>query len=105
MPALLCVGSLGFSAQTAEDGRSGPLAGLGGRFQRHGMKTHAQFWSPSPKNLNTGPRQHSFGNNGDLFLGVDLDLATLAGLDGASLHIEETLFTLDHNTSQPTGPN
>ena len=69
------------------------------------MKTHAQFWSLSLKNLDTGPRQHSFGNSGDLFLGADLDLATLAGLDGASLHIEETLFILDRGTGQPTGPS
>ncbi|MCO2312842.1 SDR family NAD(P)-dependent oxidoreductase [Pseudomonas aeruginosa] len=89
----------------AEDSRSGPLAGFGERLQRHGVKTHAQFWSLSLKNLDTGPRQHSFGNSGDLFLGADLDLATLAGLDGASLHIEETLFILDRGTGQPTGPS
>lgn len=80
LPALLCAGFLGLSAQAAEDSRSGPLAGFGERLQRHGVKTHAQFWSLSLKNLDTGPRQHSFGNSGDLFLGADLDLATLAGL-------------------------
>ena len=105
LPALLCAGFLGLSAQAAEDSRSGPLAGFGERLQRHGVKTHAQFWSLSLKNLDTGPRQHSFGNSGDLFLGADLDLATLAGLDGASLHIEETLFILDRGTGQPTGPS
>ncbi|MGC3645907.1 carbohydrate porin, partial [Pseudomonas aeruginosa] len=78
--------------------------GSGERLHPHGLKTHAQVRSLSLKNLHTGPRQHSIGNSGDLILGADLDLATLAGLDGATLHIEETLFIHDRGTGQPTGP-
>lgn len=100
LPALLCAGFLGLSAQAAEDSRSGPLAGFGERLQRHGVKTHAQFWSLSLKNLDTGPRQHSFGNSGDLFLGADLDLATLAGLDGASY----TSKPCSSSTAAPVSP-
>ncbi|MNZ15647.1 Porin B precursor [compost metagenome] len=80
----------------------GPLAELGTQLAERGIKTRATFLSLALKNLDTGPRPHSFGNSGDLFLGADLDLEKMAGLDGASLHVEETLFILDRGTGQPT---
>lgn len=103
--ALLCASLLSLPAMCAESPRSGPLAGLGEQLERSGVKTHAQFWSLSMMNLDTGPREHSFGNSGDLFLGADLDLGTLAGLNGASLHLEESVFILDQGTGQPTARN
>ena len=88
----------------AEDA-PGPLAELGSQLAEHGIKTHAVFLSLALKNLDTGPRPHSFGNSGDLFLGADLDLGKMTGLDGAALHIEQTQFILDRNTGQPTSRN
>ena len=58
----------------AEDA-PGPLADLGNQLAEHGIKTHAVFLSLAVKNLDTGPRPHSFGNSGDLFLGVDTEIA------------------------------
>ncbi len=84
------------------DEAPGPLAELGSQLAEHGIETHAVFLSLAVKNLDTGPRPHSFGNSGDLFLGADLDLGTMAGLDGGALHIEQTQFILDRNTGQPT---
>ncbi len=84
---------------------SGPLAELGAELAERGIKTHVNFLSLAMKNLDTGPRPYSFGNSGDLFVGADLDLGTMAGLAGASLHMEETLFILDRNTGHPTGPS
>ncbi|UCZ85001.1 carbohydrate porin [Pseudomonas sp. L5B5] len=92
-------------AQTPPEPRSGPLAGLGDDLAGHGITPHIQFLSLSMKNLDTGPRPHSFGNSGDLFVGADIDLATFAGLDGAALHVEQTLFILDHETGVPTSRN
>lgn len=92
-------------ADTPTPPREGPLAGLGEQLANYGIQTHAQFLSLSMKNLDTGPRPHSFGNSGDLFVGADINLGTLAGLDGAALHVEQTLFILDHSTGQPTSRN
>lgn len=104
-PALLCADFLGFSVQAAEDSRNDLLTGSGERLQHHGVKTHAQLRSLLLKNFDTGPRQHSFGSNGSLSFDTDLDLAILIGLDGASLHIEETLFIPDRGIDQPAGPS
>ncbi|WP_240350349.1 carbohydrate porin [Pseudomonas viridiflava] len=82
--------------------REGPLAGLGEQLAGYGIQPHVQFTNLSMKNLDTGPRPHSFGNSGNLYVGADLDLATLIGLDGAALHFEQTLFILDKGTGQPT---
>lgn len=92
-------------AATASEPRSGPLAGLGDYLAGQGITPHIQFLSLSMKNLDTGPRPHSFGNSGDLFVGADIDLATFAGLDGAALHVEQTLFILDQGTGVPTSRN
>ncbi len=105
LSALLCASFLSLSAHCAETTRSGPFAGLGEQFEQNGIKTHLQFWNLLLKNLDSGPRQHSFGNSGDLFLGADIDLAKLGMLDGASLHVEETVFILEHGTGQPSGPS
>lgn len=104
LSALLCASLLSLSA-TAQTARSGPLAELGERLESYGVKTRAQFWNLSLKNLDTGTRQHSFGNSGDLFLGADIDLGTLASLDGSTLHLEQTVYILDNGTGVPTGPN
>lgn len=104
LPALLCVGLLSLSAHSTEDSRSGPLSELGEQLERNGVKTHIQFTNISMKNLDTGPREYSFGNSGNLYLGADVDLAELAGLDGASLHFEESVFLFDQGTGQPTAP-
>ncbi|MFB4251007.1 carbohydrate porin [Pseudomonas idahonensis] len=85
--------------------RSGPLSGLGDYLAEQGVTPHVQFLSLAMKNLDTGPRPHSFGNSGDLFVGADIDLGTFAGLDGAALHFEQTLFILDHQTGVPTSRN
>lgn len=85
--------------------RSGPLSGLGDYLADQGITPHVQFLSLAMKNLDTGPRPHSFGNSGDLFVGADIDLGTFAGLDGAALHFEQTLFILDHQTGVPTSRN
>ncbi|PNG31621.1 MULTISPECIES: carbohydrate porin [Pseudomonas] len=85
--------------------RSGPLSGLGDYLADRGITPHVQFLSLAMKNLDTGPRPHSFGNSGDLFVGVDIDLGTFAGLDGAALHVEQTLFILDQQTGVPTSRN
>lgn len=85
--------------------REGPLAGLGEQLAAYGIQPHVQFWNLSMKNFDTGPREHSVGNSGDLFVGADVDLNTLAGLEGASVHFEETLFILDTATGQPTSRN
>lgn len=81
----------------------GPLAGLGEQLAGYGIQPHVQFTSLSMKNLDTGPRPYSFGNSGDLYIGADVSLATLRGLDGAALHFEQTVFILDNGTGQPTG--
>ncbi|MFJ7141362.1 carbohydrate porin [Pseudomonas protegens] len=85
--------------------RSGPLSGLGNYLADQGITPHVQFLSLAMKNLDTGPRPHSFGNSGDLFVGADINLGTFAGLDGAALHFEQTLFILDHQTGVPTSRN
>lgn len=85
--------------------RTGPLSGLGDYLADQGITPHVQFLSLAMKNLDTGPRPHSFGNSGDLFVGADIDLGTLAGLDGAALHFEQTLFILDQQTGVPTSRN
>ncbi|OPA92863.1 porin [Pseudomonas fluorescens] len=82
--------------------REGPLAGLGEQLAGYGIQPHVQFTSLSMKNLDTGPRPYSFGNSGDLYIGADVNLATLGGLDGAALHVEQTVFILDNGTGQPT---
>lgn len=82
--------------------REGPLAPLGERLAEYGVKPYAQLWSLSMQNLNTGPQPHSFGNSGNLFFGADINLDTLVGLEGASLHVEEMLFILLRNTGVPT---
>ncbi|MGH8450994.1 carbohydrate porin [Pseudomonas sp.] len=105
LPVLLCTSVLSLSAYCAENARSGPLAGLGEQLELNGVSTHAQFWSLSMKNLDTGPRPNSFGNSGDLFVGADINLGTLAGLEGSALHVEETIFILDQGTGQPTSRN
>lgn len=92
-------------AQTPAPSREGPLAGLGEQLAGYGIRPHVQFWSLSMNNLDTGPREHSFGNSGDLFVGADFDLDTLAGLEGAAVHFEETFFILDTATGQPTSRN
>lgn len=105
LPVLFCTGLLSLSAYSDENAPDGPLAGLGEQLARNGIKTHAQFWSLSMKNLDTGPRPNSFGNSGDLFIGADVNLGTLAGLDGSAFHVEETVFILDQGTGQPTSRN
>lgn len=85
--------------------REGPLAGLGEQLAGYGIQPHVQFWSLTMNNLDTGPREHSFGSSGDLFVGADFDLDTLAGLEGAAVHFEETFFILDTATGQPTSRN
>lgn len=85
--------------------RTGPLSGLGDYLADQGITPHVQFLSLAMKNLDTGPRPHSFGNSGDLFVGADIDLGTFAGLDGAALHFEQTLFILDQQTGVPTSRN
>lgn len=82
--------------------REGPLAPLGRQLADYGVKPYLQLWNLSTMNLDTGPRPHSFGNSGNLFLGANIDLDTLAGLEGATLHVEEMLFILLRNTGQPT---
>lgn len=82
-----------------------PLASLGKQLSSYGIQAHVQFWNLSMKNLDTGPRPHSFGNSGNLYLGADIDLQKLSGIDGASLHVEQTLFILDNGTGQPTSRN
>lgn len=102
LPALLCAGVISVPVWAAASDRSGPLAGLADQLEGAGVKTHVQFWNLSMMNLDTGPREHSFGNSGDLFIGADVDLGTLAGIDGAALHFEESVFILDRGTGQPT---
>ena len=92
-------------AQTPPTPRTGPLSDLGDYLADRGITPHVQFLSLAMKNLDTGPRPHSFGNSGDLFVGADIDLGTFAGLDGAALHFEQTLFILDHETGVPTSRN
>lgn len=92
-------------ADTPPETRSGPLSGLGDYLADRGITPHVQFLSLAMKNLDTGPRPHSFGNSGDLFVGADIDLGTFAGLDGAALHFEQTLFILDQQTGVPTSRN
>ncbi|MCU1725978.1 carbohydrate porin [Pseudomonas sp. 7P_10.2_Bac1] len=105
MPILFCTSILSLSAYCAENTRTGPLAGLGEQLELNGVNTHVQFWNLSMKNLNIGPRPNSFGNSGDLFIGADINLGTLAGLDGSALHVEETVYILDKGTGQPTSRN
>ena len=85
--------------------REGPLADLGDQLAGYGIQPHVQFWNLSMKNLDTGPTPHSFGNSGDVFVGADVDLGTLAGLDGAAFHVEQSVFILDQSTGQPTSRN
>lgn len=105
LPVLLCTSVLTLPAYCAENIRSGPLAGLGEQLELNGVSTHVQLWSLSMKNLDTGPRPNSFGNSGDLFVGADINLGTLAGLEGSAFHVEETVFILDQGTGQPTSRN
>ncbi|MGG2396600.1 carbohydrate porin [Pseudomonas sp. SH1-B] len=102
---LLCGSLLSLTAQAETSDRSGPLAALGEQLAEMGITARAHFWSLSLKNLDTGTRQHSFGNSGDLFLGADFDLNKMAGINGASLHLEQTIFVLDQGTGVPTAPN
>lgn len=83
----------------------GPLQEVGEQLASYGVRPHVEFWSLSMKNFDTGPRQNSFGNSGDLYLGADFDLMTLPNLDDATFHFEETLFILDNGTGQPTSRN
>lgn len=105
LPVLFCTSVLSLSAYCAENTRSGPLAGLGEQLELNGVSPHVQLWSLSMKNLDTGPRPNSFGNSGDLFVGADVNLGTLAGLEGSAFHVEETVFILDQGTGQPTSRN
>ena len=105
LPVLFCTSVLSLSAYCAENSRSGPLAGLGEQLELNGVSPHVQLWSLSMKNLDTGPRPNSFGNSGDLFVGADVNLGTLAGLEGSAFHVEETVFILDQGTGQPTSRN
>ncbi|MGZ0716751.1 carbohydrate porin [Pseudomonas palleroniana] len=105
LPVLLCTSALSLPAYCAENARSGLLSELGEQLEQNGVSTHAQIWSLSMKNLDTGPRPNSFGNSGDLFIGADVNLGPLAGLDGTTLHVEETVFILDQGTGQPTSRN
>lgn len=91
--------------QAWAQGREGPLAELGEQLAGYGIQPHVQFASLAMKNLDTGPRPYSFGNSGDLYVGADVNLATLSGLDGAALHFEQTIFILDKGTGQPTAGN
>ncbi|MBJ2245313.1 carbohydrate porin [Pseudomonas haemolytica] len=106
-PLRLCICLLAVSLlpQAWAQTREGPLADLGEQLAGYGIQPHVQFWSLSMKNLDTGPRPHSFGNSGDLFIGADINLGPLAGLDSSAIHIEETLFILDQGTGQPTSRN
>ncbi|NVZ20089.1 carbohydrate porin [Pseudomonas costantinii] len=105
LPVLFCTSVLSLSAYCAENTRSGPLAELGEQLELNGVSPHVQLWSLSMKNLDTGPRPNSFGNSGDLFVGADVNLGTLAGLEGSAFHVEETVFILDQGTGQPTSRN
>lgn len=82
--------------------REGPLAELGNQLADYGIQSHVLITNISMKNLDTGPRPHSFGNSGNLYVGADIDLGTLSGLDGAAVHFEQTVFILDKGTGQPT---
>lgn len=74
------------------------------RLQRHGVKTHAQpTHGRPPEEPRHRPRQHSRQQRRPV--PAPTSTRHLAGLDGASLHIEETLFILDRGTGQPTGPS
>ncbi|GAB7528609.1 carbohydrate porin [Pseudomonas sp. 3A(2025)] len=101
----LCVcvfAALAYPQVWAQD-REGPLAELGAQWAGYGIQPHVQFTNLSMKNLDIGTRPHSFGNSGNLYVGADVNLGTLSGLDGAALHFEQTLFILDQGTGQPTG--
>lgn len=102
LSALFCVVFLSLWTRSAESAGNGLLTQLGDRFELIGVKPHVQLSNLSMMNLDTGPREHSFGNSGGLFLGADIDLTNIAGLDGASLHLEESIFLFDRNTGQPT---
>ena len=107
LPIRLCTFLLAVSLypQAWAQTREGPLADLGDQLAGYGIQPHVQFWNLSMKNLDTGPRPHSFGNSGDVFVGADVDLGTLAGLDGAAVHVEQSVFILDQGTGQPTSRN
>jgi len=107
LPIRLCTFLLAVSLypQAWAQTREGPLADLGDQLAGYGIQPHVQFWNLSMKNLDTGPRPHNFGNSGDVFVGADVDLGTLAGLDGAAVHVEQSVFILDQGTGQPTSRN
>ncbi len=98
--ALLLAASASF--QVLAQDLEGPLSGLGEQLASQGIKPHVLLTNISMKNLDTGTRPHSFGNSGNLYLGADINLGTLAGLEGAALHFEQTVFIFDNGTGQPT---
>ena len=104
LAALFGAGLLSLSAHSAEDARSGPLSEWGEQLEHNGVTPHILFTNISMKNLDTGPREHSFGNSGNLYLGADIDLGKLADIDNATLHVEQSVFLLDQGTGQPTAP-
>ncbi|CAH0645841.1 MULTISPECIES: carbohydrate porin [Pseudomonas] len=66
------------------------------------FKPHYVVTNQSLKNLDTGPRPHSFANAGAIFAGADLDLGKLLDNNLGTFHFEYTFFPWMRNEGVPT---
>lgn len=68
---------------------------------QEGLKLDLQVWDLAVKNLNTGPSPYSYGSSGNVFVGAEGDLETLAGIPGASFNLQYVFFPFMHGEGQP----
>ncbi|MEJ1978027.1 MAG: carbohydrate porin, partial [Acetobacteraceae bacterium] len=71
---------------------TGPLAKLGKRLDDSGVRFTSLVFDTFENNISTGENTGRSANNVTVFLGTELDLGKIAGIDGGTLHAQGGLF-------------
>jgi carbohydrate-selective porin OprB len=80
------------------EGKTGPFASLGDTLNDYGINYQGFFLMAGFSNLSTGVSPGHFGAQGLFINNVDLDLAKLASVNGAKIHVEVALFPFTYPT-------
>ncbi|HVE23498.1 MAG TPA: carbohydrate porin [Acidocella sp.] len=82
---------------------SGPLTALGQNLEDEGIRLNSLIFDSFENNVSTGENPGESGNDVSVFLGADFDLAKLADLPGATLHVQGGYFFGRVNNSVTRG--